>query len=1363
MTTLGQLTSAGIPYSIIGSAMLEQPLGSPAEIRAACLALIEQNDDAHATCSLTACLNPLHPGPCKGWKHTLHAVSPAAWHALEAARVEKANKKRLAKIEELKSKGLPIPKKLLVPIEPKPAPVAVAAGKVGQHAKAAGGEAHTLGQAINQAAGITPGKVTLGQAIKAVPKPSTEKGPKGKKQTLASKGIAFVISQEKVTDAYKLNKAAGITPEQWDALSPADQGIVRAELKKIQENGFGPQQKQAAELLDKLAPTPKKPGLAKTGGPAAKAIPTPGHRNPYTPAMVQAAKYRLAAGSSLHGDGPATRLTNYDKLTKDEFDKLDPKEQKFVLDDIKKNFKTHSGATAGWDGKASQVLAKLTGKPQAEEPKPAEPKFVTTPSGQKIQDVTATQLGKKTGTLTDQVLFPEKYYNPKQQAMLDAAGKAGVTADQLKAMTSTKGDFSGLSPEHQKAVLAKLDDIAHNAPEPAVAATAQLLLDAHQGEAGKLPQGALKAIAVATALKSSGGGLLGDIKALNAVSAEEFQNLKKPYRDAIEAKRNEFMGKMPFAPELEELGKKIKGEKPQPIKLSTAVPEPMVKAHTLAEAVKPAPEAGGVPKHVQHAVDMANGTAPGASWSKSHLAAYQELSKQEFDGLDPAVKQKIIAELEKGKTKFLDPKKKAQAQNLIDTFQAKPASEIKNEVQKDLASAKSVTAVPDMTDAQITSRVKELLGEKAASTTMFLTFDEMKQADQAAQVRVDQAMANVADAVKTNPKVASAAKNLLGALRTQEQAKIMNAKVEAHLNDHHVKAIISGKDVNGNPLSTHDRDVLSAHAEKLREHAKQFGNQDQANKDVAEKAASLLQVITKVQAQASAPKPASAPEVGGTVPGTALSDFDANIIDKAYQVGWAGAARDAVWYGAKSNWSAKQAIKDHPDRPAFSEDFDRAVVLAGKAAVARAHAHQAELAVPLDENGELDIHSPEYQAMAKAQLAADAARKEFNDLLKQAQAKLDKIRADAGLKKRALPKLDAVAVKTAAAEKAFYETGTYGAPLYGKKASAKQFLLAKVGPKLAVPHKDYADKYEEKLKKESDKAAKLQEEHAAFYAAQAAAKEANQGKYALPSHLATTENQQTPNAAVAEHFGFHLAPSVASSGPGWDSAVSGSAYVSSPEDLDELNKHISDPSTSHGMEAQKKFLWSINNMTEKGAEVPGIAGYKSALYSYTGNGFVDVNNALNSIPPGAKSSSATVTKIDKAMAASPPLEHDVVLYRGFHGPKTVFGKSGKWNDTNVAGMEWTQRSYSSTSGSLSTAQSFGSGGVVMRIIIPKEMGVHGINAKGGQHPGENEIILQRGLRYRVIADHGLGKGEYGYTKTRYIDVMVVPNPHAKPE
>ncbi len=88
-------------------------------------AIITDNWGLHTQCGWTFCRNPLHPGPCKGWKHTLKQVAPGALDALEKVRLKKLNDKRMAKIKALKDAGKSVPKSLLKPIvakEPKPGP-----------------------------------------------------------------------------------------------------------------------------------------------------------------------------------------------------------------------------------------------------------------------------------------------------------------------------------------------------------------------------------------------------------------------------------------------------------------------------------------------------------------------------------------------------------------------------------------------------------------------------------------------------------------------------------------------------------------------------------------------------------------------------------------------------------------------------------------------------------------------------------------------------------------------------------------------------------------------------------------------------------------------------------------------------------------------------------------------------------------------------------------------------------------------------------------------------------------------------------------------------------------------------------------
>lgn len=55
---------------------------------------------AHAGCDIsTFCRNPLHPGPCKGWKRDLGRLAPGALTALEKARKARVEERRVKTAE----------------------------------------------------------------------------------------------------------------------------------------------------------------------------------------------------------------------------------------------------------------------------------------------------------------------------------------------------------------------------------------------------------------------------------------------------------------------------------------------------------------------------------------------------------------------------------------------------------------------------------------------------------------------------------------------------------------------------------------------------------------------------------------------------------------------------------------------------------------------------------------------------------------------------------------------------------------------------------------------------------------------------------------------------------------------------------------------------------------------------------------------------------------------------------------------------------------------------------------------------------------------------------------------------------------
>lgn len=453
-------------------------LGPAHAVLASCTAWIHQDDDAHELCSLTACRNPLHPGPCKGWKHTLHLVSPGAYHQLEGERVRKANERRLKRIADLKAQNKPIPRKLLEEIKPKPAPThgvsAVPLGQVGQKADLAGGQAHHAGHAVSNAAGITPSRP-----------PVLPLGPKQKKPSVSGRGPAFVISQPKVTDQYKLDKADKITPQEWSQLSEGDKKIIRAELERIKKDGFGPQQKRADDLLTKLpAPAPAAPTPAHTPsapaapgkvslGQAVKPVSTPA---PAVPAATPTGLTNgaIAARRAVHGTGTDQfRVSEYERLTAADWASMPAVDKKLILSDLKDIKANGSMSNAGRAATVHTRLHDLT--------------YKTTPSGQKVQiiNLPAPAAPAAPAHVPSAPAAPSAPAGPLPQAAQQAravAGRAVPKASMSKTHLDTygkltKAEFDQLDAKTQKTIRDDLANAKAKFLDPKKQKAAQDLLD----------------------------------------------------------------------------------------------------------------------------------------------------------------------------------------------------------------------------------------------------------------------------------------------------------------------------------------------------------------------------------------------------------------------------------------------------------------------------------------------------------------------------------------------------------------------------------------------------------------------------------------------------------------------------------------------------------------------------------------------------------------------------------------------------------------------------------------------------------------------------------------------------------------------
>lgn len=175
---------------------------------------------------------------------------------------------------------------------------------------------------------------------------------------------------------------------------------------------------------------------------------------------------------------------------------------------------------------------------------------------------------------------------------------------------------------------------------------------------------------------------------------------------------------------------------------------------------------------------------------------------------------------------------------------------------------------------------------------------------------------------------------------------------------------------------------------------------------------------------------------------------------------------------------------------------------------------------------------------------------------------------------------------------------------------------------------------------------------------------------------------------------------------------------------------------------------------------------EDALVEYQGGSYATINHTLRQ---GIEDEYVQewVDGIDDALSAS-RLQHDVAVYRGIRDPSRVFGPA--WDDSanSKVGLTWTDGGYTSTSADERVVDQAGfaagsRGDVRMRIVVPagtpalrlSDMAPpnyqFSLDDPDEQHQVEAEILLQRGLTFRVVADHGSVNGG-----PRMLDVEVVP-------
>jgi hypothetical protein len=172
-------------------------------------------------------------------------------------------------------------------------------------------------------------------------------------------------------------------------------------------------------------------------------------------------------------------------------------------------------------------------------------------------------------------------------------------------------------------------------------------------------------------------------------------------------------------------------------------------------------------------------------------------------------------------------------------------------------------------------------------------------------------------------------------------------------------------------------------------------------------------------------------------------------------------------------------------------------------------------------------------------------------------------------------------------------------------------------------------------------------------------------------------------------------------------------------------------------------------------KVPGVTDAERKAADLYANDAQRINNLVRE----GRTGSATIRNLDGLLDHS-TVGSDVELWRGLRSGEGQFGDrlSG-----DLTGAEFTEPAYLSTTANRQVAEQFaGSFGdpapVVMHLVAPA--GTNAITVSdwgsGDAIGGQAEVLLQRGLRMRVVADHGVEPHPQIPAGVRRLDVEIVP-------
>lgn len=147
-----------------------------------------------------------------------------------------------------------------------------------------------------------------------------------------------------------------------------------------------------------------------------------------------------------------------------------------------------------------------------------------------------------------------------------------------------------------------------------------------------------------------------------------------------------------------------------------------------------------------------------------------------------------------------------------------------------------------------------------------------------------------------------------------------------------------------------------------------------------------------------------------------------------------------------------------------------------------------------------------------------------------------------------------------------------------------------------------------------------------------------------------------------------------------------------------------------------------------------------------------VNTALRDPASQSGVAEQDIRALDLAMSMS-KTKRPITVYRGFSNGEHILPAG--WKTRDLTGLEWSTKGFTPTSADETVAEDYvGFGehrGFGIRLKLPKGSPAVAVPDEIGGLDNEGEIVLPRGLTFRVVKDNGV-QGAYG---NRWLDVELV--------